>query len=133
MSSCWHVDSLRVCTCSFEWVDGPLTRAVEHGRWVLIDGANLCNPTVLDRLNALLEPEGELFLTERGDVNGSPRSVPPHPNFRLFLTMDPRYDPLACCQVHLPSLRHSEHAPVLNGLWCSASTRCCGCPLASIV
>ncbi|KAK9833665.1 hypothetical protein WJX74_002204 [Apatococcus lobatus] len=75
----------------FEWVDGPLTRAVEHGHWVLIDGANLCNPTVLDRLNALLEPDGELFLTERGDVNGSPRSVPPHPNFRLFLTMDPRH------------------------------------------
>ncbi|GFR41364.1 hypothetical protein Agub_g2047, partial [Astrephomene gubernaculifera] len=40
----------------FEWVDGALTRAIERGGWVLLEGANLCNPTVLDRLNPLLEP-----------------------------------------------------------------------------
>lgn len=42
----------------FEWVDGALTRAIERGQWVLLDNANLCNPTVLDRLNPLLEPHG---------------------------------------------------------------------------
>ena len=51
------------CTCCrFQWVDGALTRAVESGQWVLLDSANLCNPTVLDRLNPLLEPDGELLL-----------------------------------------------------------------------
>ena len=34
-------------------------RAIERGQWVLLDSANLCNPTVLDRLNPLLEPQGE--------------------------------------------------------------------------
>jgi hypothetical protein len=33
-------------------------RAIERGQWVLLDSANLCNPTVLDRLNPLLEPHG---------------------------------------------------------------------------
>ena len=54
----------------FEWVDGTLTRAVEHGGWVLLDNANLVNPTVLDRLNPLLEPGGKLALPECGTANG---------------------------------------------------------------
>jgi len=53
--------------CSHQWnavtngmqVDGVLARAIVHGGWVLMDNANLCNPTVLDRLNPLLEPNGE--------------------------------------------------------------------------
>lgn len=43
----------------FSQVDGVLARAIVHGGWVLMDNANLCNPTVLDRLNPLLEPNGE--------------------------------------------------------------------------
>jgi midasin len=75
----------------FEWVDGSLTRAVERGGWVLLDNANLCNPTVLDRLNPLLEPGGVLQLSEAGggaDAGG--RVIVPHPDFRLFLCLDPR-------------------------------------------
>lgn len=30
----------------FEWVDGVLLRALESGDWVVLDNANLCNPTV---------------------------------------------------------------------------------------
>eukprot|EP00798_Chlamydomonas_sp_ICE-L_P024874 gene24874-10535_t len=75
----------------FEWVDGPLTRAVEHGGWVLLDNANLVNPTVLDRLNPLLEPHGQLYLPECGTINGQPRVVTPHSDFQLFLTMDPKH------------------------------------------
>lgn len=30
----------------FEWVDGALTRAVEEGRWVLLDNAGACPATV---------------------------------------------------------------------------------------
>ena len=74
----------------FEWVDGALTRAVETGQWILLDNANLCNPTVLDRLNALLEPGGQLMLNEAGSSSGQARVVAPHPNFRLFLAMSTR-------------------------------------------
>ncbi len=73
-------------------MDGALTRAVEAGEWVLLDSANLCNPTVLDRLNPMLEPGGQLYLNECGTVNGQPRVIQPHPGFRLFLALDPR-----CC------------------------------------
>ncbi|GAB4814208.1 hypothetical protein N2152v2_001254 [Parachlorella kessleri] len=75
----------------FEWVDGALTRAIERGQWVLLDNANLCNPTVLDRLNPLLEPQGELYLNECGTGSKGPRVVRPHPGFRLFLALDPRH------------------------------------------
>ncbi len=44
---------------------------------------------MLDRLNPLLEPNGRLVLNERGMVDGAIRVVIPHPNFRLFLTMNP--------------------------------------------
>ena len=30
----------------FEWVSGDLIRAIECGEWVVLDNANLCNPTV---------------------------------------------------------------------------------------
>lgn len=31
---------------SFVWVDGPLVRAMLNGHWLLLDNANLCNPSV---------------------------------------------------------------------------------------
>jgi hypothetical protein len=54
----------------FEWSDGILVKALRAGEWVLLESVNLCNPTVLDRLNPLLEPGGELMLNERGLVDG---------------------------------------------------------------
>jgi len=71
----------------FEWVDGVVVRAVESGHWLLIDNVNLCSASVLDRLNSLLEPNGTLLLTE----GGGGRVVTAHPNFRVFLAMDPVY------------------------------------------
>ncbi|KAJ2339118.1 AAA ATPase midasin, partial [Coemansia sp. RSA 2673] len=47
----------------FEWVDGVLVEALIHGHWLLIDRANLCSASVLDRLNGLLEPNGVLSLS----------------------------------------------------------------------
>lgn len=149
--ACWRL----VPTCLP--ASAPLTlpsprSAIERGQWVLLDSANLCNPTVLDRLNPLLEPQGErtaclgrpsaqrsklhgmallillyavcaehteqsnildteqsllpvsltrmhapshragvLLLNECGGGGGaSARVVRPHPNFRLFLALDPR-------------------------------------------
>ena len=76
-------------TGSFEWVDGILLRAMASGDWVLLDNANLCSPTVLDRLNPLLEPAGELLVPEAGLIGGVPRIAAPAPGFRLLLALDP--------------------------------------------
>lgn len=79
----------------FEWIDGPLIRAMKNGHWLVLDGANMCNPSVLDRLNSLCEPNGNLVLTERGLVNGEVQILTPHPNFRLLMTVDPQYGELS--------------------------------------
>ena len=57
---------------------------VSAGDWLLIDDANFCSPSVLDRLNALLEPHGVLSVTERGLIDGKIVEIKPHPNFRLI-------------------------------------------------
>ncbi|KJE89993.1 midasin [Capsaspora owczarzaki ATCC 30864] len=78
----------------FEWIDGLLVQALRNGHWVVIDNVNFCNPSVLDRLNPLLETNGVLVVSERGcnDNNDAGAEViRPHPNFRLFLTMDPKH------------------------------------------
>ncbi|KAK4054525.1 AAA ATPase midasin [Microbotryomycetes sp. JL201] len=74
----------------FEWVDGPLVQALKHGDWLLIEDANLCSPSVLDRLNSLFENGGRLQLAERGPVNGEIEIIDPHPDFRMIMTLDPR-------------------------------------------
>jgi midasin len=79
----------------FRWIDGPLVRAMKAGVWVILDGANTCNPSVLDRLNSLCEPGGVLTLTERGYVDGRVPVVVPHPDFRLFMSVDPQFGELS--------------------------------------
>ncbi|XP_062836825.1 midasin isoform X1 [Anolis carolinensis] len=76
---------------TFEWVDGMLVQALQSGDWLLMDNVNFCSPSVLDRLNALLEPGGVLTMSERGVIDGVIPTVTPHPNFRLFLCMDPSH------------------------------------------
>ncbi|CUS25026.1 LAQU0S25e00232g1_1 [Lachancea quebecensis] len=82
-------------TVKFEWFDGLLLKAMEEGSWLVLDNANLCSPSVLDRLNSLLETEGVLIINECSHEDGTPRVVNPHPNFRLFLTVDPKYGELS--------------------------------------
>ncbi|KAI8642397.1 hypothetical protein BD408DRAFT_180035 [Parasitella parasitica] len=74
----------------FEWIDGLLINALEKGYWLLIDNANMCNPSVLDRLNPLFENDGVLMVNERGLVDGAVKVIKPHPNFRMFMTVDPQ-------------------------------------------
>jgi midasin len=80
---------------NFEWFDGLLVEAVEQGYWLILDNANLCSPSVLDRLNSLLETNGSLIINECTNDDGSPRVIKTHPNFRLFLTSDPKYGELS--------------------------------------
>ncbi|KAG8189748.1 hypothetical protein JTE90_012923 [Oedothorax gibbosus] len=74
----------------FEWVDSILIHAVSQGHWLLIDDANFCSPSVLDRLNSLLEPNGVLTVSEQGVVGNDLRTITPHRDFRIFLTMNPK-------------------------------------------
>jgi midasin len=79
----------------FEWLDGVIVKALEKGHWLVLDNANMCNASVLDRLNSLLEPNGFLSINEHCGPGGEPRTVKPHPEFRIFLTTDPRYGELS--------------------------------------
>ena len=85
----------KVGQAQFEWVDGVLVKALQEGHWLVLRDANLCNSSVLDRLNALMEPAGTLAITEHHLPDGSHRVVQPHEDFRLFLTMDPKYGELS--------------------------------------
>lgn len=71
----------------FQWVDSLLLKSMIEGSWLLLDNVNLTSSAVLDRLNGLLEPNGVLSIPERGDNS----EIRPHPNFRVFFTMDPKY------------------------------------------
>ncbi|RDX86825.1 Midasin, partial [Mucuna pruriens] len=84
-------DHKRVVSTRFEWVTGLLIKAIEKGEWIVLENANLCNPTVLDRINSLVEPCGSIVVNERGIVDGNPLVIHPHPNFRMFLTVNPHY------------------------------------------
>lgn len=94
----------------FNWFDGMLVRAVSRGEWLVLDNANLCNPSVLDRLNSLLETNGSLVINECSQKDGSARVLTPHANFRLFLTVDPKYGELSramrnrCIEVYVDDL-----------------------------
>ncbi|KAH9601131.1 Midasin AAA lid domain 5 [Trypanosoma melophagium] len=75
----------------FEWRDSLILEAMQSGDWLVLDNVNYCNASVLDRLNPLVEPNGMLSVNEQGLVDGHVRLVWPHPNFRLFATLDPKY------------------------------------------
>ncbi len=93
----------------FEWIDGLLVDTLREGKWLVLENANLCNPSVLDRLNSLLEPNGSLIINEHTTEDGAARVLQPHPDFRVFLTYDPRYGELSramrnrAVELHLPN------------------------------
>lgn len=97
----WLVNALGQLSASgdttgrFEWVDGELVQALTAGDWLVIDNANLCSASVLDRINSLCETQGTLVLSERGSVDGVAQVLTPHPHFRLFMTLDPRHGELS--------------------------------------
>ncbi|KAF1758175.1 hypothetical protein GCK72_014633 [Caenorhabditis remanei] len=71
----------------FEWTDSVFVDAYLHGDWLLIEDVNLCSAAVLDRLNSCLESGGKLVVAER---QNSYEPLEPHPDFRVFLSMDAR-------------------------------------------
>lgn len=86
----------------FEWLDSALVKAIANGDWVLIDNANFCSPSVLDRLNPLLERNGRLQINEKGiQVSSSEEDssrlfeIEPHANFRLILSLNETFGELS--------------------------------------
>ena len=79
----------------FAWIDGELLTTIRNGGWFLLSNANLCSPSVLDRLNSLCESNGVLVLSEKGSSTGTPEIITPHPDFRLFMVYDPRHGELS--------------------------------------
>lgn len=104
----------------FEWIDGMLVQALEQGRWLVLDNANLCSSSVLDRLNSLLEPNGTLIINEHCSAEGIAKIVRPHANFRIFLTMDPQYGEVSramrnrAVELFVPSFSESEMKGALS-------------------
>lgn len=94
---------------TFEWLDGIIVHALQKGQWLVLDNANLCSASVLDRLNGLLEPNGNLIINEHCGPNGEPRIIQPHPDFRVFLTMDPRYGELSRAMRNRAIEIHLDH------------------------
>ena len=105
---------------NFEWVDGILIKALRAGQWLVLDNANLCSSSVLDRLNSLLEPNGVLAINEHRASDGSAEIVKPHQDFRIFLTMDPRNGELSramrnrCIELYLVAGGETQDAD--NGI-----------------
>nr|CCA19393.1 hypothetical protein CaO19.12161 [Albugo laibachii Nc14] len=111
----------------FEWLDGTLLQAIECGDWVLLENVNFCPASVLDRLNALLEPNGELVVNECGLVRGQLRIIRPHPDFRIFLSMDAQHGEISramrnrCMEIALIPLAYT---PSVDGKECTRIVDC---------
>ena len=73
----------------FEWVDSVLVKAITQGDWVIFENANLCNPSILDRLNSLLEEgNNSMCINEQGLVDGDKlREVVCHSEFRAIFVV----------------------------------------------
>ena len=124
----------------FRWVDGILVTAMMHGYWINLENVNLCPASVLDRLNPVMEKGGELLLTECGvqksGGNGtSHRIVKQHPDFRIFLSMNPEYGEISramrnrCVEVSL--IPTAETGTILDPKPANACTAVDGLDLLS--
>lgn len=100
----------------FEWVDGPLIKAMETGDMFLADEISLADDSVLERMNSLLEPERQLVLAERGmEENRDIVVITADKNFHFIGTMNPGGD-----------FGKKELSPALRNrfteIWCDSVT-----------
>lgn len=80
----------------FKWVDSILIQALQQGKWLVLDNTNLCSSAVLNCLNSLLEINGYLSINKHSTADGEARMVRPHPDFRVFMTVNPRLGEFGC-------------------------------------
>lgn len=70
---------------AFEWVDGPLVRAIEEGACLFIDEIGLIDPKQLSGLYGVMDGRGELTITANPDRG----TVKVHPNFYVVGATNP--------------------------------------------
>lgn len=78
----------------FEWVDGPLLRAMEEGKALYVDEAPLIDPKVLAGLYSVMDGRGELRVTQ-------------NPDRGVVVAKDGFYV-IAACNPNAPGARMSE-------------------------
>lgn len=79
------------------WTDGILTEAMRKGHWLLLDELNAALPEILFVLQSLLDDDRYIVLSDKpeqtdgkgGIISLANEIVRPHPNFRIFASMNP--------------------------------------------
>jgi midasin len=71
----------------FSWRDSELCSAIRQGDWVILKGAELVNPAILERLNGLLE-EKEVFINEAIGTGEETENLIKDGNFKIFILYD---------------------------------------------
>lgn len=66
------------------WIDGILPEAMKNGYWLCLDEINAALPEILFVLQSVLDDDKFLVLPEHEN-----EVIKPHPNFRIFATMNP--------------------------------------------
>ena len=108
----------------FKWIDSQLVTNLIYGGWVVIENANFCSSSVLDRLNGLFEDGGYLELYEQGQLqDDKSRKIIPHPDFRIFFALNPKNGELSpamrnrCVEIFIqyPNFNYGEILPRIIG------------------
>ena len=68
------------------WEDGVVTQCVTKGEWLLLDNVTEAEPTVLERLNPLLEKDAMWVLTEKGETKNLLDQFGDEHDFRFLAT-----------------------------------------------
>ena len=69
----------------FIWQDGPASKAIRNGYFLIIEEINFARPGVIGKLNSLLDEARQVELPN-GEI------IKAHPNFRLAATMNNAYE-----------------------------------------
>lgn len=73
----------------WKWEDGPVVKALQEGYWLILDELNLAEPSILERLNSILEKHPSILLSEYNDKQIGGTEHPVHQGFRVFATQNP--------------------------------------------
>ena len=73
----------------WKWENGPVVKALQEGYWLILDELNLAEPSILERLNSILEKHPSIVLSEYNDTQIGGSENPVHKSFRVFATQNP--------------------------------------------
>lgn len=80
------IESILFSPIIFKWIDSALIEALEKGYWIIFENCEQIHPALLEKLNGLLEEEGEIELSEcLSEDSENVRTIKKHSNFKAFL------------------------------------------------